>query len=121
MAEEILNCTQQISLITPIIIIKVKNLLRDREETYKTCKTYKMYKIFFILTIVEILVAITEVVLELVLKELTIICINMLFAVVYGWICLEDYKILKELKKDMKKRNEEENENLTNIKEKDTK
>lgn len=126
MAEEILNCTQQISLITIIIIniiiiigiIKVENLLRDREETYKT---YKIYKIFFILTFVEILVSITEVVLELVLKKPTIICLNMLFAVFYGWLCLDDYKILKELKNDIKKRNEEENENLTNIKEKDTK
>ncbi len=129
MAEEILNCTQQISLITIIIIniiiiigiIKVENLLRDREETYKTYKTYKIYKIFFILTFVEILVSITEVVLELVLKKPTIICLNMLFAVFYGWLCLDDYKILKELKNDIKKRNEEENENLTNIKEKDTK
>ena len=114
MIEKILNCTQRISFIIPIIIliINVVNLLREGEETYRRDK------ILFILVFVEMLVSITAVALELILKELTLICPYTLFAVFYGLLCFEEYKILKEFKNDMNQHYEEKNENLMDIKEK---
>lgn len=80
--------------------------------------TYKETKIIFILEfIVDINLISFGTITEPSLESFTYIVLS----VCYGIMCYSTYKKLKELKKDMKKRNEEENENLTNIKEKDTK
>lgn len=115
MAEEILKCIQQISLIIPIIIliIYVVNIQRDGKETYRR------YKILFILAFGEMLVSITAVALGLILKDLTLIYSDMLFAVFYGWLCFEEYKELKELKNDMNQHDEKEDKKtISSIEEK---
>ena len=80
--------------------------------------TYKETKIIFIL---EFIVDINLISFGTITEPSLELFIYIVLSVCYGIMCYSTYKELKELKKDMKKRNEEENENLTNIKEKDTK
>ena len=93
-------------------------LIIERAELSVRKLTYKETKIIFILEfIVDINLISFGTITEPSLELFTYIVLS----VCYGIMCYSTYKELKELKKDMKKRNEEENENLTNIKEKDTK
>ena len=93
-------------------------LIIERAELSVRKLTYKETKIIFIL---EFIVDINLISFGTITEPSLELFIYIVLSVCYGIMCYSTYKELKELKKDMKKRNEEENENLTNIKEKDTK